>query len=229
MSVTGSMPMNSPGTPGQKSMGRKAQSVVAVDDTTGQNMRFAASVKAAIGPVPSEMRRSAYSTTTMAPSTSMPTARISPNMTMLEIVIPTTAMIAKQRRNEVGIAKPTRSAERVPSAASTTIITSAMAVSTDPSSCVTIDRTVRDWSSVTVTSTACRSSGGQVATSASTSRRTSAAVSMMLKPFRLTTCSATVASPLNRAVPSRSSKVRLMRARSPSVTIRSPLRFTGSA
>ena len=35
--------MNSPGTPGQKSIGRKAQSVVAVDDTIGQNIRLAAS------------------------------------------------------------------------------------------------------------------------------------------------------------------------------------------
>ena len=30
--------MNSPGTPGQKSIGRNAQSVVAVDDTTGQGL-----------------------------------------------------------------------------------------------------------------------------------------------------------------------------------------------
>ena len=42
--VTGSMPMNSPGTPGQKSIGKKAQSVVAVEATTGQNIRLAASV-----------------------------------------------------------------------------------------------------------------------------------------------------------------------------------------
>lgn len=42
MSVTGSIIMNCPGTPGQKSMGRKAQSVVAVELTTGQNMRLAA-------------------------------------------------------------------------------------------------------------------------------------------------------------------------------------------
>jgi hypothetical protein len=35
--------MNSPGTPGQNIMGRKAQSVVAVDVTIGQNMRLAAS------------------------------------------------------------------------------------------------------------------------------------------------------------------------------------------
>ena len=38
------MPMNSPGTPGQNSMGRNAHSVVAVEDTIGQNMRLAASV-----------------------------------------------------------------------------------------------------------------------------------------------------------------------------------------
>ena len=42
--VTGSIPMNSPGTPGQNSIGRKAQSVVAVEETIGQNMRLAASV-----------------------------------------------------------------------------------------------------------------------------------------------------------------------------------------
>ena len=44
MIVRGSIPMNSPGMPGQKSMGRKAQSVVAVEDTMGQNIRLAASV-----------------------------------------------------------------------------------------------------------------------------------------------------------------------------------------
>ena len=35
--------MNSPGTPGQNSMGRKAHSVVAVDEMIGQNIRLAAS------------------------------------------------------------------------------------------------------------------------------------------------------------------------------------------
>ena len=43
INVTGSMPINCPGTPGQKSMGRKAQRVVAVEETMGQNMRLAAS------------------------------------------------------------------------------------------------------------------------------------------------------------------------------------------
>ena len=42
ISVTGSIPMNSPATPGQNSMGKNAQSVVAVEAMTGQNMRSAA-------------------------------------------------------------------------------------------------------------------------------------------------------------------------------------------
>ena len=46
---------------------------------------------------------------------------------MLETVTPMTARNAKHKRNDVGIAKPTSRAGRVPSAARTTIITSATA------------------------------------------------------------------------------------------------------
>jgi len=63
---------------------------------------------------------------------------------MLEIVTPIRARNAKHNRNEVGMANPTSSADRVPSDASTTIITSAMAVSTDPSSCRTMPSTMVD-------------------------------------------------------------------------------------
>ena len=84
------------------------------------------------------MRLSAYSTMTIAPSTSIPTARISPNITILEIGTPIAPSSRKVSRNEVGIAKPTSNAERVPSVASTTIITSAIAVRTEPSSWLTI-------------------------------------------------------------------------------------------
>jgi hypothetical protein len=87
----------------------------------------------------------------MAPSTSMPTARIRPNITMLEIGMPMMPRRMKHSRNEVGIAKPTSIAERVPSAASTTIITSAMAVRTEPSSWRTMPSTCTDWSSVVST------------------------------------------------------------------------------
>ena len=40
--VIGNCSMNLPGIPGQSSMGRKAQSVVAVEATMGQNIRRAA-------------------------------------------------------------------------------------------------------------------------------------------------------------------------------------------
>ena len=80
----------------------------------------------------------------MAPSTNMPTARISPNITMLEMVMPIAAKSAKHKRNEVGIAKPTSRAGRVPKDASTTIMTKAMAVRTEPSSWLTIEATARD-------------------------------------------------------------------------------------
>ena len=41
--VTGNIPMNCPATPGQNSIGKNAQSVVAVELITGQNIRLAAS------------------------------------------------------------------------------------------------------------------------------------------------------------------------------------------
>jgi hypothetical protein len=123
---------------------------------------------------------------------------------MLEIGMPMMPRRMKHRRNDVGIAKPTSMAERVPSAARTTIITSAMAVRTEPSSWRTMSSTCTDWSSVVSTRTLSRSSSGQEARTSSTVWRTRSAVSMTLNPCRLTTCSATVVSPLKRAVPVRS-------------------------
>ena len=103
INVTGSMPINCPGTPGQKSIGKNAHRVVAVELATGQNIRLAASTYADIGPVPSAIRLSAYSTTTIAPSTSIPTAKINPNITILEIVTPITPSSTKHNKKEVGI------------------------------------------------------------------------------------------------------------------------------
>ena len=136
--VTGSIPINCPGTPGQKSIGKNAHRVVAVELTTGQNIRLAASTYADIGPVPSAIRLSAYSTTTIAPSTNIPTARIKPNITMLEIVTPITPSKTKHSKKEVGIAKPTRIAPREPNDTKTTIMTRAIAVRTEPSNCPTM-------------------------------------------------------------------------------------------
>ncbi len=85
------------------------------------------------------------------------------------------------------MAKPTSKAGRIPSAASVTIITSAIAVSTEPSSWLTIEPTVRDWSLDAPTEITARNSSGQRASASATVRRTRAAVSMMLNPLRLTT------------------------------------------
>ena len=65
-------------------------------------------------------------------------------MTIFEIEIPITAKKAKQSKNDVGMANPTKKAGRDPRAASTTIMTKAMAVSTEPSNCLTIPSTFRD-------------------------------------------------------------------------------------
>ena len=126
------------------------------------------------------MRLSAYSTTTMAPSTSIPTARISPNITMFEIDTPIAASSAKHSRNEVGIANPTSSAARLPRLDSTTIITSAIAVSTDPSSWLTIEPTTRLWSFEVPTWIAARSSGGHLAREVASVSFTRSTVSIRL-------------------------------------------------
>ena len=188
--------MNCPGTPGQNSIGRKAQSVVAVEEMIGQNIRLAAAAYARIGPTPRSTSLSAYSTTTIAPSTSIPTARIRPNITMLEIEIPKTASSAKHKRNEVGIAKPTNKDGRIPSEASTTIITSAIAVSTEASSWLTMPSTFLELSIEKETLMAARKSSGQRATSASTASFAAATVAIRFAPLDLTTCKATVVSPL---------------------------------
>jgi hypothetical protein len=79
---------------------------------------------------------------------------MSPNITIFEIVTPISPNKTKQSKNDVGIEKPTRRAALVPSEVSTTIITNAIAVKTDPSSCLTILSTTLLWSFDVPTSTA---------------------------------------------------------------------------
>ena len=173
------------------------------------------------------IRLSAYSTTTIAPSTNIPTARIKPNITMFDIAMPITDINAKHNRNDVGIAKPTSNADLIPKDANTTIITSAIAVRTELSSCPTMPSTSLDKSMAKFTLTLCLSSSGQSFLAANTFFLTVSTVSIMFDPLRWITCKATVFSPLNRAVPVRSSKVSLIFANSPSVTILSPFTLTG--
>ena len=80
--------------------------------------------------MPSAILRSAYSTTTVAPSTSMPTARISENSTTMLTVRPIVPSTAMPQRNETGTARPTSSDERRPSIATMMIMVSATAAST---------------------------------------------------------------------------------------------------
>ena len=62
------------------------------------------------------------------PSTSIPTANIKPNITILDIDILKIANNANVSMKDIGIAKPTNNADLVPKEAKTTIITSAIAV-----------------------------------------------------------------------------------------------------
>ena len=86
ISVIGMYFMKSPTMPGQNSSGEKAAMRVIVAAMTGPAMRLAASAKASSFGMPSVMRRSANSVTMMASSTSMPTARIRLNSTIMLIV-----------------------------------------------------------------------------------------------------------------------------------------------
>ena len=62
---------------------------------------------------------------------------------MFDIVIPINPNRTKQSKNDVGIENPTSNAALVPSDVSTTIITKAIAVKTDPYNCLTILSTTR--------------------------------------------------------------------------------------
>ena len=96
--VIGRYFINSPTSPGQKAKGAKAASVVKVEVVMGQAIRFAASLKACRGEAPSESLRSAYSTTTIAPSTNIPDARISEKSTTMLMVRPNALKIKKPIR-----------------------------------------------------------------------------------------------------------------------------------
>ena len=100
--VNGRKLMNLPGTPGQNSIGENAASVVAVDDTTGQNIRRAPSAKASRFENPSVIFRSAYSTTMMLLSTRRPTVITMPKRIIMLIVKPPNHKQRNPIKNEAG-------------------------------------------------------------------------------------------------------------------------------
>ena len=83
MIVIGINFIKSPVVSGQKSKGKNTASVVAVDAMIGQAILLDASLNALNLSTPSAIRLSAYSTTTMAPSTNIPTLKISANKTTM--------------------------------------------------------------------------------------------------------------------------------------------------
>ena len=115
--------MNSPTTPGQKASGRKAQSVVAVDEVMGQNIRREAIRKASSGGLPSAILRSANSVMTIEPSTRRPTDRMSENSTTRLTVRPRPLRTRKAMKSDEGIATPTRAPARAPTTATSSITT----------------------------------------------------------------------------------------------------------
>ena len=115
ISVMGRNFMNSPITPGQNASGMNAASVVQVDAMIGHAIRRAALEYASWRSMPSAMRRSANSVTTIAPSTSRPTAMINANSTIMLMLMPKDAMVSIASRKLPGIATPTRMPARTPS------------------------------------------------------------------------------------------------------------------
>ena len=195
INVIGRYCMNSPITPGQSASGMNAASVVQVDAMIGHDMRIAARVYASLRDSPSAMRRSANSMTTIAPSTSMPTAMISANSTIMFIVIPKLPISRIPIRKLPGTATPTSNAERIPRMPIIIINTSSTEMSTLFWSSVSISFTslalLRDATMLT--------SAGQYSRSAAMTSKTASTVSMTLAPARCTISIANAFSPFRRA------------------------------
>ena len=215
--------MNSPMMPGQNSSGEKAAIRVAVATTTGPNMRRAASAKAGPEAMPSVIRRSAYSVTMIASSTSMPTARIRLNSTTILTVKPATDRARMPIRNEVGMARPIRIDERMPRKYRITMNTRITAVSTEFCKSSSIVRMSFDLSWLKLTSTP----AGSTDLNSSATAFTPSTVSMRFAPDRLDTSIAIAGLPLSRAMESASSKVERIVARSRARTTAFPLAAIG--
>ena len=97
--------------------------VVAVEEIIGQAMREAASIKLWRGVLPAASNRSAYSATTIAPSTSMPATRIRLNSTTMLSVKTDTVQYQRPLRKAPGMVRPTSSDGRGPSAPTMMIMT----------------------------------------------------------------------------------------------------------
>ena len=109
ITVMGRYFMNSPMMPGQKTRGPKAQIVVSVEAITGAVTWLVPCSAASVRLMPMPRCRKMFSTTTIALSTSMPSARISEKSTTMFSVMPIARSTMKLSSIEKGIAEPTKS------------------------------------------------------------------------------------------------------------------------
>ena len=188
--------MNSPTTPGQNRSGEKAAIRVRVDAVTGPAILRLASTKAVRRSCPSAMRRSAYSTTMMASSTNMPTARIRLNSTTRFTVKPAICRPKIPIRKLAGMANPIRMDERTVKAYRMTMNTKTTAVRTEFCRSDSSWRMVIDLSWLNDTSTP----SGRSFCTTSVTARTSSTVSIRLAPMRFDTSIATAGLPSRRVM-----------------------------
>ena len=116
INVIGRYFINSPAKPGQKIKGRNAAKVVAVEEIIGSAIFLEDSEYACFIDNPSFNFLSAYSTTTIAPSTNKPTESIRANNTTILIVNPITDKANKPDKKDPGIDNPTSKPDLTPKA-----------------------------------------------------------------------------------------------------------------
>ena len=116
INVIGRYFINSPANPGKKRRGTKAASVVAVEEIIGRAIFLDAPAKDSLMVKPSFIFLSAYSTITIAPSTSNPTDKISANKTTIFIVNPIMERSNMPDKKEPGIETPTKNPDLTPRA-----------------------------------------------------------------------------------------------------------------
>ena len=136
-----------------------------------------------------------FSTTTIALSTSIPSARMSENRTTMFIVKPRICITLNERNIDSGMAIPTNEAFRTPRTNSSTATTRIRPEMMLFSRLLTISRTYFAWSDVMLTTVV----GGKSPSISAITARTASDVSMMFSPVRLLTLSVTTGLPLSRA------------------------------
>jgi hypothetical protein len=114
MTVMGRYFMNWPMMPGMKMMGKKATTVVMVEEMIGPATSLEPSIAACCRDLPMEAWRKMFSTMTMPLSTSMPRARIRLNSTIMFRVTPSSCSTKKDRSMEKGMARDTKKELRRP-------------------------------------------------------------------------------------------------------------------